>query len=246
MRAGNVIRGCIGEDEQALSPGGEAVTEMDLLRLCHLDVAEAYESLFLNHDLATVLRRDEQELILLGAYAVLGGEEDVIEHGKRALEAGASPDAIVEAVLTAVISRGERALKTALPFLSGLPVTGGQDGGLVPSANEPPLEYFASQFGELPDWVCQLQVFSPSSLAGYALLRSQILTEGATSRKVKELLTMLLNAVTGNVTGIRSHANAAMRFGANKQEILDVLLLGIRVGGIVVWINGVNSLSGQI
>jgi len=218
---------------------------MDLLRLCHLDVAEAYESLFLNHDLVTVLRRDEQELILLGAYAVFGDEEDVIEHGKRALEAGASPDAIVEAVLAAAISRGERALKTALPFLSGLPLTGG-DSGIVPSANEPPLEYFASQFGELPDWVCQLQGFSPTSLASYALLRSQILTEGATSRKVKELLTMLLNAVTGSVTGIRSHANAAMRFGANKQEILDVLLLGIRVGGIVVWINGVNSLSGQI
>jgi hypothetical protein len=36
---------------------------------------------------------------------------------------------------------------------------------------------------------------------------------------------------------------AAMRFGAREEEIWDVLLLGVRIGGIVVWINGVNSLS---
>jgi alkylhydroperoxidase/carboxymuconolactone decarboxylase family protein YurZ len=66
------------------------------------------------------------------------------------------------------------------------------------------------------------------------------------SRKAKELLTMLLNAVAGNAGGIKSHASAAMRYGADKKEILSVLLLGVRVGGIVVWINGVNSLSGQI
>jgi alkylhydroperoxidase/carboxymuconolactone decarboxylase family protein YurZ len=222
------------------------VTELGLLQRCHLDVADAYRDLFLNRDLAGSLKKDEQELLLVGAYAVYGGEEDVAEHGRRALDAGAAPAAILEIVLAATISRGRKALKMALPFLSDLAITEAQADQVVPGLGEPPLEYFRSQFGGIPDWVDQLHGFSPGSLAGYAVLRSQILADGATSRKTKELLTMLLNAVAGNESGIRSHANAALRFGADGEEILGVLLLGIRVGGIVVWINGVNSLSGMI
>ena len=213
---------------------------MDFLRRCHIDLAEEYEALFLNQRPAKALRTDEQQLILLGVYAAFGSEDDVIEHGDRALQAGASPDAAVEAVLTAAISRGPKALRTALPFLSRLSEGGGKTGRSCPA--QPAIRYFASEFEELPDWIRQLEEFSPDSLARYAVLRSGILTDGAASRKIKELLTMLLNAIAANPSGIRSHAIGATRFGASKDEIFDVLLLGVRIGGIVVWINGINSL----
>lgn len=219
--------------------------EADFLRLCHLDIAEAYQNLFLHNDLGGILTKDEQELILVGAYAAFGSEADVAEHGRKALEAGACPEAVVEAVLAATISRGEMALRTALPFLSGLPLSPGQPRVSGTDAGESPLEYLASQLGGVPDWARRLQEFSPHSVASYALLRSRILADAAASRKMKELLTMLLNAVTGNTPGIRSHALGAVQRGADVAQVLGVLLLGVRIGGIVVWINGVNALSEQ-
>lgn len=218
------------------------MTEEELLRNCYPDLVDAYSCLFLDGDPTSTLCKEEQELILVGVCAALGSEEEVAEHGKKALEAGASPEAVAEAVLTATISRGEGALRTALCFLSELPLSDGSV-DLQSKVDRSPLEYFESQLGELPEWVRQLQEFAPDSLASYAALRSRILVDAAMSRRAKELLTMLLNAVAGNTGGIRSHAKAAMQYGADKREILSVLLLGVRVGGIVVWINGVNALS---
>jgi alkylhydroperoxidase/carboxymuconolactone decarboxylase family protein YurZ len=216
------------------------MTELELLRLCHLDVAEEYEALFaLNR--AKVLDAEEQELILLGVHAALGSEKKVGEHGERALAAGASPGAIVETVLAAAISRGPGALSAALPFLSQLQLTGEKTHESDNSV--PPIQYFESEFESLPDWVRYLNTFSPDSLANYASLRSRVLKDGAADRKTKELLTMLLNAVAGNGNGIAAHARAAMRCGASREEMWDVLLLGVRIGGIVVWINGVNALQ---
>jgi len=207
-------------------------------------LTEEYEALFLDRRPAKALRTDEQQLILLGAYAAFGTEEDVIKHGNRTLQAGASPDAAVEAVLAAAISRGPKVLVTALPFLSGLLGSGGKTRMSIPK--QPAIKYFALEFGEVPDWIRRLKEFSPDSLESYAVLRSRILTDGAASRKIKELLTMLLNAIAANPSGIRSHAIGATRYGATMDEILDVLLLGVRIGGIVVWVNGVNSLPEEV
>jgi AhpD family alkylhydroperoxidase len=216
----------------------------DFLRLWQVGLLQEYEALFGDGRPARVLKADEQELIMLGAYAAFGSPEDVAEHGKRALSAGASPDAIVETVLAAMISRGPRVLKTAFPFLSGIPLRAKPTSESWPGRST--LDYFTSEFGQLPEWVIQLDRFSPDSLASYAALRRQILTDGAASRKIKELLTVLLNAIEGNSSGIESHAKNAVRSGASREEILDTLLLGVRIGGIVVWVNGVNSLPDEM
>ena len=215
--------------------------EVEFLRSWHDLIAGAYEGFFLNPKLLKRLKMDEQELILLGVYAALGNEGEVIEHGNKAMDAGASPNAVVEAVLTAAISRGPKALKTALPFLAKLKI--GKEKWDQQRLDKTPLEYFASEFEKLPDWVKQMEVFSANALSHYAVLRRHILSEGAAKRKTKELLTMLLNAITANPGGITSHALSAMRHGATREEILETFLLGVSVGGIVVWINGVNALS---
>ena len=210
---------------------------------CHLHVEEAFERLFLNPNSIRTLGPLERELILFGAFTVFGNEDDVNEQGKKSIDTGAKPEALMEIVLTAALSRGPRALRMAIPFLKSLPAVSMR----VDESNiASPCEYFTAEFGQLPQWVSELNAFSAASLRDYAILRRQILSDGAASRKTKELLTMLLNAVTANASGIKSHALAAKRQGATKEEIYDVLLIGISIGGIVTWINGINSISDEL
>ena len=80
-------------------------------------------------------------MILVGVYASLGDEEEVVTHGNKAMNAGASPNAIIEAVLTAAISRGPKALKTALPFLNTLKIETVESERRL--SDHSPLTYFA-------------------------------------------------------------------------------------------------------
>ena len=214
--------------------------EADFLRSWQTGIGEAYEALFLNTTQLKKLNGLDQELILIGVYASLGDEEEVVTHGNKAVNAGASPNAVIEALLTAAISRGPKALKTALPFLNTLKIETVESECRL--SDHSPLTYFATEFEKLPKWVKQMEGFSADALDQYALLRKSILTEGAVKRKTKELLTMLLNAIMANPSGIASHALSARSHGATKEEVLETLLLGVTVGGIVVWINGVNAL----
>lgn len=216
------------------------VTTMEFLRQSAPDLAGALETLFGDQSSGRVLGSQERELILMGLCAIHGTEADVLEHGRKALEAGASAQAAIEVVLTTAISRGPRALEASRVLLSTLPHSGPPQ--QKPATPTRPLEYFESEFGSLPDWVRRLAEFSPIALECYAILRQGLLADGAVPRRVKELLTMSLNAIDGSSGGIKSHAVAAVKHGASKEEILDALLQGLRVGGIIAWINGVAAL----
>jgi len=216
------------------------VTTVEFLRQSAPYLAEALETLFGDQSSGGALGSQERELILMGLCTIHGTDADVIEHGRKALDAGASAQAAIEVVLTTAMSRGPRALMASQEFLSTL-----QDSdppGLKPDTLTRPLEYFEFEFGSLPEWVRRLAEFSPIALECYATLRQGLLVDGAVPRKVKELLTMTLNAIDGSGGGIKSHAVAAVRHGASKEEVLDALLQGLRVGGIVTWINGVAAL----
>ena len=90
--------------------------EADFLRSWQTGIGEAYEALFLNTNQLKTLNGLDQELILIGVYASLGDEEEVVTHGNKAVNAGASPNAIIEAVLTAAISRGPKGSENGSPF----------------------------------------------------------------------------------------------------------------------------------
>jgi alkylhydroperoxidase/carboxymuconolactone decarboxylase family protein YurZ len=112
--------------------------------------------------------------------------------------------------------------------------------------DEPPRSaevYLTAEFGDVPVWAQRLDAFAPAALDRYTTLRQRVLVDGATPRYVKELVTMALNAVDGNAGGARSHASAALRHGAGRAAVLGALLLGVRVGGIVTWINGVAAVG---
>jgi len=144
-------------------------------------------------------------------------------------------------VLTAAISRGPRAIAAAYAFLSTLGAGQARQQG----SNDPgdPIAYFTREFGGLPKWAGILAKSSPASFESYAVLRAALLADGAASRVAKELLTMCLNALDNTASGVRSHAAAALRFGAGRRAMLDALLLTVRLGGIVAWINGIEAVS---
>lgn len=231
-----------GKVRDTLKHKEDSSVEVEFLREYWPELAHAYEGLYGGTRLAGSLDDIERALILVGMRAACGSEEQVVETGTAALKAGASGDALVEAVLTAAISRGERAIRTAYPFLSELALVPRNPDSL--GVDESPSDYFETQFESLPYWVQQLHAFCPESLTDYAALRSRLLTDGAMSRKSKDLLTMVLNALDGNDGGVKSHAESAAEFGASREEVLEALLLGVGVGGIIVWINGVQSLQG--
>ncbi len=200
--------------------------------------AAAYAQLFTDVGGAPGLDVRDQALILVGLHAVHGDESEALRYGHQALAAGAPVRAVVEVVLAAAISRGGRALRQTRRLLSEL-------GPAASPPGEEPLratqEYLAGEFGEMPPWARHLDGFAPEALAAYTAVRQRILTDGAAPRRVKELVTMVLNAIDGNAGGARSHAAAALRHGADRSAVLGALLLGVRVGGIVTWINGVGA-----
>jgi alkylhydroperoxidase/carboxymuconolactone decarboxylase family protein YurZ len=188
-----------------------------------------------------MLSASDRELILVGLYAVHGRDAEVAEHGRLALAAGARPEALEEVVLTAAISRGPRAIATAHAFLSTLPRD--QVRRWPPDRSGDALVYFKAQFGSVPEWARKLAQCSPASFESYATLRATLLADGAASRATKELLTMCLNVLDNTPGGVKSHAAAALRSGADREAVLEALLLAVRVGGIVAWIDGVEALS---
>ena len=214
--------------------------EPDIGRWLAPPTLAAFSQLFTGTGSAPGLEARDRALILVGLHAVHGDETEALQHGREALAAGAPARAVVEVVLAAAISRGGQALRRTRRLLSEL--------DQAPwSPNEKPQwtarEYLVSEFGEVPGWARHLEAFAPDALADYTTVRQRILTEGAAPRWVKELVTMVLNAIDGNAGGIRSHAAAALRHGADRTAVMGSLLLGVRVGGIVTWINGLTAIS---
>jgi alkylhydroperoxidase/carboxymuconolactone decarboxylase family protein YurZ len=215
------------------------VNEPDLGRWFAATPTAAFARLFRDVRDVPGLDARDKALILVGLHAVHGTETEALQHGRAALVAGAPARAVVEVVLAAAISRGGRAVRCTRQLLADLE-------RLPTPHDEPPQaarEYLAREFGDVPAWARHLEAFAPEALAAYTAVRQEILTDGAAARRVKELVTMVLNAIDGNAGGARSHAAAALRHGADRAAVLGALLLGVRVGGIVTWINGVGAVA---
>ena len=56
--------------------------------------------------------------------------------------------------------------------------------------------------------------------------------DGAVPRKMKLLIAMAFDAAHGAADGVRALAGSAMRAGATKQEITEVLRVAMHLGGI--------------
>jgi alkylhydroperoxidase/carboxymuconolactone decarboxylase family protein YurZ len=204
------------------------------------DLSQDFERMFVDAQTPGSLAEEDKELILLGAYASKRDSENASKHGRRALALGVAPEAIVEVVLTATLSRGPHAIRAAQDLLNDLQIHSGSNTDT--SLGMGTLDFFRAEYGEIPAWVEHLDLLSPQYLASYARLRKRIQMEGIVSGKVKELLTMLLNTFDGSKDGTKIHAMNAVGHGASWEEVEDTLLMGVQVGGIVVWIIGSGAI----
>jgi alkylhydroperoxidase/carboxymuconolactone decarboxylase family protein YurZ len=207
------------------------------------DLWEDFDRMFGDVHTTGGLTKLDQEMVLLGAYASRGETGPAKKHGMAAMEMGASPDAVVEVLLTATLSRGPRAIASTRELLSGLPLSSSLN---YEALEGDILDFFATEYGAIPEWVSHLNELSPEYLASYARLRKRIQHGGIVSSKVKELLTMLLNTFDGSQEGTRIHAQNAVDHGASWREVEDTLLLGVLVGGIVVWIIGSSAIYPRV
>ena len=70
------------------------------------------------------------------------------------------------------------------------------------------------------------------------------LSEGALPKKFKLLVAMALDAAVGTVAGVRSLAQAAMRAGATKHEIMETLRVAQYICGVGSVYTAAEALKG--
>ena len=97
------------------------------------------------------------------------------------------------------------------------------------------VENFSSTLGSPPESIKMLLEHAPSAFAGYGLIRTSIMREGALDLKTKELVLTLLDVLIGEVNGAKLHAAAAIRCGLKVEALTEGLVLCIMAGGMPTW-----------
>ena len=103
------------------------------------------------------------------------------------------------------------------------------------------LEGYKEERGYVPANYSALAADAPKVLKGFWQYRSALLEGTALSRKLKELILVALNIVLGR-SG-ESHAVAAIRMGATRQELLETILLTCLVVGTPGYTLGMKALK---
>jgi AhpD family alkylhydroperoxidase len=101
-----------------------------------------------------------------------------------------------------------------------------------------------------PEYLDRLKVMTgklskelPGPLSGYIKLHKGVMTQGALSRKAKELIALALS-ITARCEGcIAFHVHDALGAGAARQEILEKIGVAILMGGGPSMVYGLEALD---
>lgn len=94
---------------------------------------------------------------------------------------------------------------------------------------------FEATRGSVPDGFKLLLEHSPATFAGYGLIRSNLMQDGALDLKTKELIFTLLDVVIGETNGAKVHAANAVRLGLSIEALTEGLVQCILASGITTW-----------
>jgi len=97
------------------------------------------------------------------------------------------------------------------------------------------VDYFRKELGWVPEFVELLADYTPSALSGLLEFRRGFMAEppaGALSKKVKELIFIVLDTVAGNIEGGKAHARFAVKAGATVAEIAEALVITMYLMGV--------------
>jgi alkylhydroperoxidase/carboxymuconolactone decarboxylase family protein YurZ len=106
-----------------------------------------------------------------------------------------------------------------------------------------PLSFFQEVYGVIPEWVSKMNHYAPEALAAYTGLRNEIMTDGALSKKEKELLLVAINAARRYERSMIYHTKGAVDAGATLQELIEILAVCIISRGIPAWITGMEAIQ---
>lgn len=76
-----------------------------------------------------------------------------------------------------------------------------------------------------------LKTAQPDTLKGFNLIHGQAMTDGALDPKTKELIAVALSVGSRCDPCIAFHVHAAVRHGATREEIMEVLSVTVMMGG---------------
>lgn len=94
---------------------------------------------------------------------------------------------------------------------------------------------FEATRGSVPDGFKLLLEHSPATFAGYGLMRSNLMKDGALDLKTKELIFALLDTVIGETNGAKAHAANAIRLGLTIEQLAEGFVQCIMAAGITTW-----------
>jgi alkylhydroperoxidase/carboxymuconolactone decarboxylase family protein YurZ len=94
---------------------------------------------------------------------------------------------------------------------------------------------FENTTGALPEGYKLMLEHVPGVFAGYGLLRSAVMKEGALDLKTKELIFALIDTAIGATEGAKVHAANAIRMGLSVEALAEGLAQCIMAAGVTTW-----------
>jgi AhpD family alkylhydroperoxidase len=76
-----------------------------------------------------------------------------------------------------------------------------------------------------------LKTAQPDTLKGFNLIHGQAMSDGALDPKTKELIAVALSVGSRCDPCIAFHVHAALRHGATREELMEVLSVTVMMGG---------------
>lgn len=105
------------------------------------------------------------------------------------------------------------------------------------------LAYFKEVYDVVPGWVQKMHDYNTNALEHYTSLRSEIMKEGALTRKEKDLLLVGMNAARLYERSMVYHTKGAIDGGATLQELVEYLIVPYLYNGEQALKTGVKSLE---
>ncbi|WP_330502491.1 carboxymuconolactone decarboxylase family protein [Peribacillus frigoritolerans] len=105
------------------------------------------------------------------------------------------------------------------------------------------LLYFKKVYDVVPGWVQKMHEYSPNALDHYTNLRSNIMQEGALTKKEKDILLVGMNAARLYERSMVYHTKGAMDGGATLPELVEYLIVSYLYNGTKALKTGIKSLE---
>ncbi|MFT3722710.1 MAG: carboxymuconolactone decarboxylase family protein [Hyphomonadaceae bacterium] len=103
-------------------------------------------------------------------------------------------------------------------------------------------ESFAQRIAQLDSYVKQLHGLAPEPVAAYGALSKKAQIPGALDGKTKELIALAISVATRCEGCIAYHARGAVRTGATRQEVAEMLGVTLQMGGGPAMVHAADAL----